>query len=281
MTSAPALVMLAHGSDHPAEEEVARDLCRRLQILRPGLAISLAFLDPGTPSGSDEVARLVSMGFVEIVFIPLDLSRAVEPDETTMSLLARVRAEHPGTKVSVSRPIGPATSLLGVIDERLRSALRATHTVELDGLVLSLPESGDARGNALVARRARQWSNHHKLPVVVSVADGSGPSPASAIAALRAQGRRHIAVGSLFIGETSAFSSQAEQSRAAGAVAISAPLGADDRVLELVMSRYSYAAMDMLDDEELGASDLNSLMDDEGAPTQQAPSFDPVIIDQS
>lgn len=274
--------MLAHGSDHPAEEEVARDLCRRLQTLRPGLPISLAFLNPGTPSGPEETARLVKAGFVEIVFIPLDLSRAVEPDETTTNLLTQVRQAHPDIRISASRPIGPATSLLGVIDERLRAALRMTHTVELDGLVLSLPQSGDARGNALVARRARQWSNHHKLPVVVSVADGSGPSPASAIAALRAQGRRHIAVGSLFIGETSAFSLQAEQSRAAGAVAVSAPLGADDRVLELVMSRYSYAAMDMLDDEVLGSSnDLTALMDDETDTPQDARSTEPIIVDES
>ncbi|MGA4668336.1 sirohydrochlorin chelatase [Propionibacteriaceae bacterium Y1923] len=276
MSSAPALVMLAHGSDHPAEEEVARDLSRRLQTLRPGLSINLAFLDPGTPSGEDEVNRLVAEGFVEIVFIPLDLARAVEPDDAATALLARVREQHPTIKITSSRPIGPATSLLSVVDERLRAALRATHTVELDGLVLSLPQAGDARGNALVARRARQWSNHHKLPVVVSVADGSGPSPASAIAALRAQGRRHIAVGSLFIGETSAFSLQAEQSRTAGAVAVSAPLGADDRVLELVMARYSYAAMEMLDDEALGAGgDLDTLVGEEPS---DPPSDEPVIV---
>ena len=280
MTSAPALVMLAHGSDHPAEEEVARHLCRRLQSLRPTLSISLAFLDPGSPSGGEEVDRLVEAGFGEIVFIPLDLSRAVEADETTTTLLAEVRALYPDVKINASRPVGPATSLLSVIDERLRAALRSSHTVELDGLVLSLPQSGDARGNALVARRARQWSNHHKLPVVVSVAEGSGPSPASAIAALRAQGRRHIAVGSLFIGETSAYTLQAEQSRAAGAVAVSAPLGADDRVLELVMARYSYAAMDMLDDDIPGGSDdLNSLMDDGAA--VDPPSTEPVIVDES
>lgn len=281
MSSAPALVMLAHGSDHPAEEEVARDLSRRLQMLRPGLSINLAFLTPGAPSGADEVDRLVAEGFDEIVFIPLDLARAVEPDEAATELLATVRAAHPTIKIAASRPIGPATSLLGVVDERLRAALRATHTVELDGLVLSLPQAGDARGNALVARRARQWSNHHKLPVVVSVADGSGPSPASAIAALRAQGRRHIAVGSLFIGETSAFSSQAEQSRAAGAVAVSAPLGADDRVLELVMARYSYAAMDMLDDAALGGEGLDTLIEDEQPGDGQPPSTEPVVVNEA
>ncbi|MGA4507557.1 sirohydrochlorin chelatase [Propionibacteriaceae bacterium G1746] len=248
MTGAPALVLLAHGSDEQRSERVVRDLAQRLKAMRPTLSIDLAFLSPGTPTADEVVDALAAQGHDEVVVIPLDLSRAVEPDEQTTALVDLVRQHHPGIRIQTSRPIGPATSLLGVIDERLRAALRATHTVELDGLVLSLPQSGDARGNALVARRARQWSNHHKLPVVVSVADGSGPSPANAIAALRAQGRRHIAVGSLFIGETSAFTSQAEQARAAGALAVSAPLGADDRVLELVMSRYSYAAMDMLDD---------------------------------
>lgn len=258
--------MLAHGSDDDLAEGVALSLRERLRLLRPGLSIDLAFLAPGKRPGSEIVKRLVEADFGEIVFIPLDLSRAVEPDDSATEMLARVRAEYPETRINISRPVGPATSLLGVVDERLRAALRATHTVELDGLVLSLPESGDARGNALVARRARQWSNHHKLPVVVAVADGSGPSPASAIAALRAQGRRHIAVGSLFIGESTAFMRQAEQARAAGAVAVSAPLGADDRVLELVMSRYSYAAMEMLDDELLGVGP-SGLDLDEDSPT--------------
>ena len=32
-----------------------------------------------------------------------------------------------------------------------------------------------------------------------------------------------------------------------GALTVSSPFGSDDRILDLVMARYSYAAMDLLD----------------------------------
>ncbi|MEZ5128652.1 MAG: hypothetical protein R2703_09170 [Micropruina glycogenica] len=50
----------------------------------------------------------------------------------------------------------------------------------------------------MLARRARQWSTHHRLPCLTGVADGSGPSVAQAIQGLRAQAAGDIAVGSFF-----------------------------------------------------------------------------------
>lgn len=101
----------------------------------------------------------------------------------------------------------------------------------------------------MIARRARQWATHHKLPVLVAHSDGSGPDVAAAIASLRHIGRRNIAVGSLFISPTEGYRQQAELALANGALAVSAPLGADPRIGELAMARYSFAAMELLDDE--------------------------------
>lgn len=244
--TAPVIVMLAHGRAEPSVQRLAEALCDRLRVLRPALTSHFAFIDD-----IDELSALASVmlaeGKNEMACIPLDLSRAVEPDEPTTAAIAALREHQPAMRIGVSRPLGPSSTLLNVLDERLRAALRATRTVELDGLVLSLPRSGDVRGNALASRRSRQWSNHHKLPVVVSVADGSGPSVAAAVSTLRAQGRRHIAIGSLFIAENEVFTQQAEMAAAAGAVAVGGPIGCDDRLLELVMARYSYAAMELLD----------------------------------
>ena len=39
---------------------------------------------------------------------------------------------------------------------------------------LTTAEVGIAGGTSLLARRARQWSTHHKLPCLTAVADGSG-----------------------------------------------------------------------------------------------------------
>ena len=67
--------------------------------------------------------------------------------------------------MTASRPIGPEAQLLSVLDRRLRDALRARRVSELDGLVFAAAGSTDVRSNALVARRARQWATHHRLPL--------------------------------------------------------------------------------------------------------------------
>jgi hypothetical protein len=113
--------------------------------------------------------------------------------------------------------------------------------------VLSTETSGDVRGGALLARRARQWSTHHRLPCLTAAADDSGPSVAQAIMGLRAQGRRHIAVGSFFLSPDPAFQAQADLAYRYGAVSVSEPIGAAREVLDLLLARYAFAAMDLLD----------------------------------
>jgi sirohydrochlorin ferrochelatase len=166
-----------------------------------------------------------------------------------------VRAIFPELRVIASRPIGPEAQLLSIIDRRLRDALRARHVSELDGLVFAAAGSSDIRSNALVARRARQWATHHRLPCVTAFATGSGPSTAEAIRTLRGQGRRHIAVGSWFLAPGLLYTRQAELARQAGAVAVSAPMGGEAEIAEVALIRYVIAAMDLVDLHEVEATD--------------------------
>jgi sirohydrochlorin ferrochelatase len=147
----------------------------------------------------------------------------------------------------VSEPVGPAGSLLTVVDLRLRAALAESRVLEVDGLVLSTEGGGDVRGGALLARRARQWAAHHRVPVVASCSDGSGPSTSQAVGILRSQGRRHIAVGSLFLAADTTYEEQVAQARRAGAVAVAGPIGAHRELIDLVLARYAYAAMGLLE----------------------------------
>ena len=80
-----------------------------------------------------------------------------------------------------------------------------------------------------------------------AVADGTGPSVTQAIQGLRSQGRRHIAVGSFFLTADELFQAQADLALRGGAVAVSDPIGAAREVLDLVLARYAFAAMDLLD----------------------------------
>ena len=245
--TAPALILLAQGSEDSRVAQQLHMLRKQMQMKRPAQSIHLAFTDHCPPSGPQVVSALVARGVREVVFVPLDVTRAIEPTVATSAMVAMLSSVHHDVAFGVSRPVGPATELLNIVDERLRSALRVHSSTELDGLVLAAPDNGDVRGNALISRRARQWSTHHKLPCVVAVADGSGPNAAQAISALRAQGRRHVAVGSFFLAPDEAWQTQAGLAAASGAEAVSAPFGCDERVMEIVLGRFAYAAMDLLD----------------------------------
>lgn len=257
--AAPALILLAEGSNDLHVATSYHAIRRRLQMMRPNLEISLAFLDHCPPSGPQVVTSLANRGVTEIVFVPLSLTAAVSGGHRAAAMLARVRAAHPGIAFSVSRPVGPSVELLNLIDEHLRAALRAARALELDALVLATPGDTDTRGAALLARRARQWSGHHRLPCAVATNDATGPNTAAAISSLRAQGRRHIAVGSMYLVRDDNYQAQAQAAASAGAVAVSAPLGQDERVLELALARYSFAAMELLDAVELADAAPSSL----------------------
>ncbi len=244
--TAPALVMVAHGSDNPQVVQTFHTMRHQMQSEREELSIHLAFLDKCPPTGPQVVNTLSSHGVNEICFVPLNITRAFEADEDTEKMVANVRSRHPELSIGLSRPLGPEAKILNIIDERLRQVLSQRRVSELDGLVLSVPDLGDVRGAGLINRRVRQWASHHKLPVQLATRSGEH-SMESAISTLRAQGRRMIAVGSAFLAADDDYLAQCEAAYQLGAVAVSAPFGADQRVMSMAIARYAYAAMALLD----------------------------------
>jgi len=245
--TAPSLVLFASGSTDDHVAKVVHTLRKRMQTMRPSLDIQLAFLGRCEPTCLQVGAALASADRQEAVFVPLDVTRVHSASAAAAGALEELRGRYPSMSFQLARPLGPAGELLSVVDLRLRQALSARHADELDGLVFAVPDCGDPRGNALIHRRARQWRAHHKLPVQLAYADGSGQGVTSAVSALRAQGRRSIAVGFFYLDADHLYAAQADLAREAGAIAVSAPLGDDVRLLDLAMSRYSVAAMDLLD----------------------------------
>lgn len=259
--TAPTLVLLGYGSSDPRVADVSRQLRQQLLLIRPELDVQVAFVDSGAPSGLQLVTKLVKRGVHEVVFVPLLLSDAFSAHAEVPALVAQVQAAFPDLQVIASRPIGPGAQLLSVVDRRLREELRARQVSELDGLVFAAAGSTDLRSNALVARRARQWASHHRLPCLTAFATAAGPTTAEAVRSLRSQGRRHIAVGSWFLAPGTLYARQTELAFEAGAVAVSAPLGAEPEIAEAALSRYVVAAIELVD---LGLD----LADDEPVPAR-------------
>ena len=142
-----------------------------------------------------------------------------------------------------SAPLGLEACFLEVLDERLRDALRDARCRELDALVLAAAGSTDPLANQSVARLARLWGTHHKLPVTAAYAASAPPATGEAVRAFRAEGRRHIAVASLFLTPGDLTDRAAELAVEAGAVAVSLPLGAHPEVARVVLARYAVGAV--------------------------------------
>lgn len=244
--STPALVALAHGSRDPRSAVTISALTDQIRVQRPGLRVEAAFLDHNEPDFQIIVDQLAAAGFDEIVVVPLLLSEAYHAKVDVPAAITTAIRRHPDVRLNATKVLGLEATLLEVLDRRLRSALQAARVRELDGLVLAAAGSSDAVANHHVTRLARLWGSHHHLPVVAAYASTVPPATGEAVRQLRAQGRRHVAVGSLFLAPGQLPDRAAELALEAGAVAVSAPLGADPEVARIVLARYVVGAVELV-----------------------------------
>ena len=198
--AAPALVALAHGSRDPRSAETITALVDEVSTMRPDLRIEPAFLELVQARRS----RRSSTGWSRPATTRSSSCRCCSPRPTTpRSTCPRPSPRRPpATRACRSAPprvLGLEPCFLEVLDLRLREALKDARVRELDALVLAAAGSTDPLANQAVARLARLWGTHHKLPVTAAFASSAPPATGEAVRAFRAEGRRHIAVASLFL----------------------------------------------------------------------------------
>jgi sirohydrochlorin ferrochelatase len=244
--TAPALVALAHGSRDPRSAATIKALVDEVRTLRPDLRIEPAFLDLSKPSFDTVVDRLVKAGYDEIVVVPLLLTEAFHAKVDVPEAIASAMSRHDGLKIRGTSVLGLEPMLLDVLDRRLRAALKDARVRELDALVLAAAGSSDALANQAVARLARLWGAKHRLPTVAAYASAAPPATGEAVRQFRAEGRHHIAVGSLFLAPGRLPDRAAELALEAGAVAVSEPLGADPEIARTVLARYAVGAVELV-----------------------------------
>jgi sirohydrochlorin ferrochelatase len=244
--TAPALVALAHGSRDPRSAQTINALTEVVACMRPDLRVEAAFLDLCGPSFDEVVERLAAEGFGEIVVVPLLLTEAYHAKVDVPEAVAAAMERHEGLKVRATPVLGLEAMFLEVLDQRLRDALCAARVRELDALVLAAAGTSDPLALQSIQRLARVWGAHHKLPVVAAFASASPPATGEAVRSLRAQGRRHIAVGSLILAPGKLHDRATELALEAGAVAVSDPLGAHPEVARVVLARYAVGAVELV-----------------------------------
>jgi sirohydrochlorin ferrochelatase len=244
--AAPALIALAHGSRDPRSARTITALIAEVKQQRPDLRVERAFLELAKPNFQAVVDRLVKAGFDEIVVVPLLLTEAYHANVDVPEAIAEATARHEGLRIRATAVLGLETCFLEVLDERLREALKISRVRELDALVLAAAGTSDPLANQAVARLARLWGTHHKLPVTAAYASSAPPATGEAVRAFRAEGRRHIAVASLFLAPGFLPDRAAELALEAGAVAVSEPLGAHPEVARTILARYAVGAVELV-----------------------------------
>lgn len=244
--AAPALIALAHGSRDPRSASTVTALVDEVRRQRPDLRIEPAFLELSKPSFATVVSRLVRAGYDEIVVVPLLLTEAHHARVDVPQALAAAAERHPGLQLRSTDVLGLEPRFLEVVDIRLREALRAARVQELDALVLAAAGSSDPLANQAVTRLARLWGNRHRLPVTAAFASAAPPTTGEAVRAFRAEGRRHIAVGSLFVAPGFLPNRATELALEAGAVAVSDPLGVHPEIARTVLARYAVGAVELV-----------------------------------
>ena len=221
--------------------------------MRPDLRVEPAFLDLSSPRFDVVVDRLVAEGHDEIVVVPLLLTEAFHAKIDVPGAIESASARHSDIKFKATHVLGVDSTFFDVLDKRLREALSKNRVRELDALVLAAAGSSDPIANAMVSRAARTWASRHKLPVIAAFASSAPPAAGEAVRAHRADGRRHIAVGSLFLAPGFLPDRVAELALEAGAVAVAEPLGVDVEVARVILARYAVGAVDLVPIDALSA----------------------------
>jgi sirohydrochlorin ferrochelatase len=269
------LVAVAHGSADPraaatltalmavvAERAAARDRARGRDVGLP--AARLAYLGHAAPS-LPQVIGTIGSGQQpgRVTVLPLLLTAAYHSKTDIPRVLARLSGEFPRLEVSYGATLGPHPLLLRALERRLAEADPLGPARHADpayrgrtAVVLAAAGSTDPEANAAVARLAAHWQARagwfavcpaHASAALNPAAPGTAgkpsaaPAPGAAVTALLRAGAGRVLVATYLLAPGFFADRVGESALAAGAAAVSPPLGASPEVAEVLLDRYQEA----------------------------------------
>ncbi len=245
----PSLVAIAHGSRDPrAGATVAGLLARaRARASRHGLAgleVRGAFLGHAPPAPLQVLAALAGDGQHDVVVLPLLLTAAYHSGTDIPGLLAEATVGLPRLRIRYGEPLGPHPRLIHALDRRLAEAGQDPgDDPARTAVVLASAGSSHPAANAAIARMAGSWQAARGwLAVRPAYASAASPAPAEAVADLLRGGARRVVVASYLLAPGLFADRIRDTCMAAGAAAVSAPLGAADDVADVLLDRFRQAA---------------------------------------
>lgn len=240
-TTAPPLLVIAHGSRDPRHAATVRALTRRVAAARPGLRVETAFLDFCAPSVPSAVRRLAAEGVRDAVALPLLLTRAFHAKTDIPAVLRESTAGHRALRLHTAEVLGPSPLLTAALERRLYEAGLRPGDRASTGVVLASAGSTDPEAAAVIAGVARAWRRTGWAAVMPAFASASLPRTEDAVRRLRAEGVRRIAVAPYVIAPGFLPDRIARGAHDAGADLLTPVLGAAPELAELLLRRYDEA----------------------------------------
>ena len=261
----PPLVAVAHGSKDPRAAATVSELlgvvaARAAEAPGGDLDARAAFLDHCAPSLPAVLGALDDGRARACVVVPLLLTAAYHSKSDIPAQLAAFGAAQSaagtgadaagGVAVRCAATLGPHPLLLAALERRLREAgvpVDSAADRARIAVVLAAAGSSDPAANATVADLAARWrSDRGWRAVAPAYASAAGPSPAEAVAALRAQGAGPVVVATHLLAPGHFADKIRAAGAEAGASAVAGVLGATAEVADVVLARYREALCERL-----------------------------------
>lgn len=244
-SSAPALMLVAHGSRDARHAATTAALVREVRRRRPGLRIEVGYLEFNAPHVERVLERLDGEGFREIVAVPLLLSRAFHAKTDIPRALREGTTHLPRLRVRQAEVLGPDPLLTVALERRLAEAGTVRHAeASCTGVVLAAAGSSDPRAVASIEAVAEQWRRDAGWAAVrTAYASADLPRTCDAVRELRAEsGVRRVAVAPYVIAPGRLPDRIAAGARTGGADLLAPVLGAAPEVAGLLLHRFDEAA---------------------------------------
>ena len=231
---------VAHGSRDPRAAATVEELLERVRGQAAGcglagLRVRAAYLGHAAPSLGQVLGALPGG---PVVVLPLLLTGAYH---SKTDIPAVLRGARPGLEIRYGDTLGPHPLLIAALERRLAEA-GAVPDADTS-VVLAAAGSTDPAATADVAAlAARGQALGHWRGVVPAYASAAAPAPAEAVRALLARGARRVVVASYLLAPGRFAAGVRETALAAGASAVSAPLGAAAELAVIVLDRYQAAS---------------------------------------
>ncbi|MEU4568073.1 CbiX/SirB N-terminal domain-containing protein [Micromonospora sp. NPDC023956] len=243
VTRSEPVVLVAHGSRDPRAAAAIRTLAHAVAVARPGAVVLPSWLDHTAPTPVEVLRGLAVAGHARAVLVPLLLTAAYHRRVDVPAAVAEAGAAGPPMAVRVTDVLGPTD---GVVDATLLGGLRhrlaEAGAGRFDALVLAAAGTRDARARASVGRVAAALGASYGVPCRVAYASAAAPTVDAAVARFRAAGAGRVAVSAYFLAPGLFHDAVTAAARAAGAVAVAAPLTGTTDLVRLLLTRITASA---------------------------------------